>query len=139
MPSRGFTAIAGRIGAGRRRCCATAAGVVDRNRGRFTGTATIVTDRLFFHLQQLYSAKSPLFAIRSGKYTAGARQAGELAKAMEIAVFARDVAAMPAGLEALRTEGVRLSGGNAAVAAADVCPPTGIARFDDLSHLDVED
>lgn len=147
LPQGSFTAITGRIGAGKTTLLRVLLGLLPIQVGAIYWNGRIVTDPANFFVPPLsaYTPQIPqLFSnsLKENMLLGLDKRERELAKAMEIAVFARDVAAMPAGLETLvGPKGVRLSGGQlqrAAAARMFVRQPE-LLVFDDLSSaLDVE-
>lgn len=142
-----FTVITGRIGGGKTTLLRVMLGLLPMRAGAIYWNGHLITDPANFFVppRSAYTPQIPqLFSnsLQENMLLGLDKRESDLAKAMEMAVFERDVAAMPAGLETVvGPSGVRLSGGQLQRAAATrmfVRQPELLA-FDDLSSaLDVE-
>ena len=142
-----FTVITGRIGSGKTTLLRVLLGLLPMHAGAIYWNGCLVDDPANFFVpnRSAYTPQIPqLFSYSLlENILLGLDQCEtDLAKAIELAVFERDVATMPEGLETLLgPKGVRLSGGQlqrAAAARMFVRFPE-LLVFDDLSSaLDVE-
>lgn len=142
-----FTVITGRIGAGKTTLLRVLLGLLPMQAGAIYWNNRLVTDPANFFVppRSAYTPQIPqLFSnsLQENILLGLDKRESDLAKAIKMAVFERDVAAMPAGLETVvGPSGVRLSGGQLQRAAATRMFVRGpeLLAFDDLSSaLDVE-
>lgn len=142
-----FVVVTGRIGSGKSTLLRVLLGMLPRSGGEIRWNGAPVDDPATFFVppRSAYTSQVPrLFSgsLEDNVALGRALQAGELEGALDLAVLAADVAAMPAGLATeVGTRGVRLSGGQVQRAAAARMLLTGaeLLVFDDISSaLDVE-
>ncbi|WP_250123963.1 ABC transporter ATP-binding protein [Chroococcidiopsis sp. CCMEE 29] len=142
-----FIAIAGRIGSGKTTLLRVLLGLLPAQAGAIYWNDRPITDPANFFVppRSAYTPQIPqLFSdtLRENVLLGLDRHEVDLKKAIEMAVFEQDVAAMPEGLETVvGPKGVRLSGGQLQRAAATrmFLRQPELLVFDDLSSaLDVE-
>ncbi|HEY9667867.1 MAG TPA: ABC transporter ATP-binding protein [Coleofasciculaceae cyanobacterium] len=142
-----LTVITGRIGSGKTTLLRVLLGLLPMQAGAIYWNGQTVNDpaNFFTPPRSAYTPQVPQFfsnSLRENLLLGLQSSEQNIAKAVEMAVFDRDVAAMPQGLETIvGVKGVRLSGGQLQRAAATrmlVRQPE-LLVFDDLSSaLDVE-
>lgn len=142
-----FTAITGPVGSGKTTLLRVLLGLLPLQAGEIYWNGRLVTDpgNFFVPPRSAYTPQMPQFfsySLRDNILLGLEASETEVRQAIATAVFERDVAAMPKGLETLvGSKGVRLSGGQlqrAAAARMFVRQPE-LLVFDDLSSaLDVE-
>jgi ATP-binding cassette subfamily B protein len=142
-----LTVITGRIGAGKTTLLRALLGLLPADSGEILWNGQVVASpgTFFSPPRSAYTAQAPrLFSdtLRNNLLLGLPEQDADLPAALRLAVFERDLAQMPEGLEtAVGARGVRLSGGQiqrAAAARMFVRAPE-LLVFDDLSSaLDVE-
>ena len=141
-----FTAIVGRIGAGKTTLLRTLLGLLPMQTGAIYWNGRLITELADFFTPP-HSAYTPQitqlfsYTLRENILLGLEKDDQHLAEAIQSAVFERDVAAMPEGLETvIGPKGVRLSGGQLQRTAASrmfIRQPE-LLVFDDLSSaLDV--
>ena len=142
-----FTVITGRIGSGKTTLLRVLLGLLPKQAGAIYWNGRKVDDPANFFVppRSAYTPQIPQlfsYTLKENILLGLEQREIDLAKAIEMAVFEQDVAAMPGGLETVvGPKGVRLSGGQLQRAAAVrmfVRQPE-LLVFDDLSSaLDVE-
>ena len=142
-----FTVITGRIGSGKTTLLQVLQGLLVPDTGEIRWNGQHVEDPAAFFIPPYssYTSQVPrLFSdsLRDNILLGHAEQHGELARALELAVLAPDIAEMPRGLDTMvGPRGMRLSGGQIqrAAAARMLVRPAELLIVDDLSSaLDVE-
>jgi ATP-binding cassette, subfamily B, bacterial len=141
-----LTVIVGRIGAGKTTLLRTLLGLLPTQTGAIYWNDHLITDPANFFIppHSAYTPQIPQlfsYALRENILLGLEKDDQQLTKAIQLAVFERDIAAMPEGLETIiGPKGVRLSGGQLQRAAASrmfIRQPE-LLVFDDLSSaLDV--
>lgn len=142
-----FTVITGRVGSGKTTLLRVLLGLLPKQEGVIYWNNCRIDDPANFFIppRSAYTSQVPqLFShsLRENILLGLEREDNEISRAIALAVFDRDLATMPEGLEtAIGPKGVRLSGGQlqrAAAARMFVHQPE-LLVFDDLSSaLDVE-
>ncbi len=142
-----FTVITGRIGAGKTTLLRVLLGLLPLQAGAIYWNGYLVNDpaNFFVPLRSAYTPQVPQlfsYSLRENILLGLDKSETDIKKAIAMAVFEQDVAAIPAGLETiLGPKGVRLSGGQlqrTAAARMFVRQPE-LLVFDDLSSaLDVK-
>ncbi|RBQ22003.1 ABC transporter ATP-binding protein [Spongiactinospora rosea] len=147
IPRGSFTVITGAVGAGKTTLVRALLGLVPLDAGSITWNGRRVDDPGTFMVpgRVAYAGQVPrLFSetLRENLLLGLPADDAEVARALELAVFDRDVAAMPGGLATVvGPRGVRLSGGQVqrATAARALVRAPDLLVVDDLSSaLDVE-
>jgi ATP-binding cassette subfamily B protein/ATP-binding cassette subfamily C protein len=147
IPRGSLTVITGRIGAGKTTLLRVLLGLLPKQAGDIYWNGKLINDPANFFVppRSAYTPQVPqLFSnsLRENLLLGLQCREEDIARAVEMAVFDRDVAAMPKGLETLvGVKGVRLSGGQLqrAAAARMLVRQPELLVFDDLSSaLDVE-
>lgn len=147
IPRGSLTVITGRIGAGKTTLLRVLLGLLPKQAGEIYWNGKLINDPANFFVppRSAYTPQVPqLFSnsLRENLLLGLQCREEDIARAVEMAVFDRDVAAMPKGLETLvGVKGVRLSGGQLqrAAAARMLVRQPELLVFDDLSSaLDVE-
>lgn len=141
-----FTAIVGRIGAGKTTLLRTLLGLLPMQTGAIYWNSHLVTDpaNFFAPPHSAYTPQIPQlfsYTLRENILLGLEKDDQQLAEAIQLAVFERDVAAMPEGLETvIGPKGVRLSGGQLQRTAASrmfIRQPELLVFDDPSSALDV--
>jgi ATP-binding cassette subfamily B protein len=147
LPAGSFTAITGRIGAGKTTALRALLGLVPKDAGeiRWNGQLVEHPAEFFVPPRSAYTAQVPrLFSdtLRENILLGLAQHDGDLAAAVRLAVMEQDIGALGDGLDTvIGRRGVKLSGGQVqrAAAARMFVRDAELLVFDDLSSaLDVE-